>query len=333
MKAVDKGVASVEEVRKHLAKPGPHRWSGRVSFAGPPLQGWSWPLTILRGSRDGPTVTVIGGTHGAEYVGVLTVLELARDLKPEGVRGTLCLLPVLDLPSFWAKVPFVCPLDGKDPAACFPGRSDGTFTEVMCQAIWDLLLEPSQAILDLHGGDICESLLPFTIMQLTGDEDLDRRTERAARAFELPYLVVRPIETSRTLSRHLAVAGARGKVAIVAEVGGAGDARPGDVQLMREGVLRSLGCLGTLTERPYRPDVSRACRVARVLAEREGVITYDVELGATVTAGQLLGRISDLAGEYTDELRAPVAGVVLFMNRVPAATKGTIMFGVEYGLS
>lgn len=324
---------NVEKVTELLARGTAIKWSGRVTFLAKPLEHWSWPLTAIRGATDGPTVTVIGATHGGEYVGVLTVLRLARALTPDQVRGTLFLLPVLDLPSFWGKVPFVCPIDGKDPAACFPGDPHGSFTEVMCHHMWKSLLEPSDGILDLHGGDICEDLIPFTIMQLTGNTELDARTELAARAYGFPYLVIRPLEAPIGAARRLlSVAGGSGKVALVAELGDAGKADPADVQTMYEGTLNSLGCLGSIEQRPFEASVSKACQVARVTAPRDGCFVRYVGVGSHVQAGQLLGRIADLAGEFEDELYAPTGGVLLFGNRVPAASKGAIMFGIGHDI-
>lgn len=321
------GFATVAEL---LSRRGPLKWSGRVTFPARELAGWEWPLTVFRGPKDGPSATVIGGTHGAEYVGMLAVRRLAAALKPEAVKGTLYLLPVLDLPSFWGKTPFVCPVDGKDPAVCFPGNPKGTFTEVMDYHIWRSFFEPSEAILDLHGGDICEDLIPFTIMQTSGDPQLDARTEMACRAFELPFLVVRPLQPPTGIRKHLAVGAERGKVALVAEIGGAGNASPNEVTQMHDGLVRSLGYLGVLKELPFNKDATKNCRVTSVTASRDGVFTPFVRVGSEVEEGQRLGRLDDLAGAWSEDLVAPSGGTVLFMNRVPAAPKGTTMFGIGF---
>ncbi len=314
------------EVSELASGPGPLQWIGRVTFPSSRLEGWAWPLTVFRGAEAGPTVTVIGGTHGGEYVGMLATRKLAATIRPEDVRGTLYLLHVLNLPSFRGKTPFICPIDGKDPAVCFPGDPDGSFTEVMCHHVWQSFFKPSEAIFDLHGGDICEDVVPFTIMQITGNAELEARTEMVARAFELPLLLVWPLPPA--VRKHLAVAGERGKVGVVVEIGGAGNATTAEVDLMCGSLLRSLGHLGVLPERPFRPEVTRKCRSAPIVAPREGFFTPCVRVGSVVEQGQLLGRVVDINGEWEDEIRAPVGGTVLITNRVPAAPKGGGLFGI-----
>jgi len=57
------------------------------------------PATIIRGKDPGKTVLVTAGLHAGEYVGIQTLIELSKRLKPEKVKGTGTLRQLADLVS------------------------------------------------------------------------------------------------------------------------------------------------------------------------------------------------------------------------------------------
>src|SRR5688500_11381790 len=85
------------------------------------LDGWAWPYVPLAGQQDGPLTTIIAGIHGSEYVSIHAAVRLARELDPGQMRGRVLIVPIVNLPSFWQRVPFVCPIDGVNPNRIFPG--------------------------------------------------------------------------------------------------------------------------------------------------------------------------------------------------------------------
>ena len=47
------------------------------------------------------------------------------------------------MPAFLPRTPFVCPIDGKNPNRFFPGDPEGTFSEVLDDAIFRTVITPS----------------------------------------------------------------------------------------------------------------------------------------------------------------------------------------------
>lgn len=127
------------------------------------LAGIRVPLAEAVGGCDGPTVTVLAGVHGCEYASMAAVREFLRGLEPGSISGRLVAVPVLNIPAFRARTPFVVPEDGKNLNRCFPGDPAGTLAERLASATFRQLIEPSDFLLDLHAGDIVEALAPFTI--------------------------------------------------------------------------------------------------------------------------------------------------------------------------
>src|SRR4051794_25590192 len=105
------------------------RAEGTLESSIPLLSGWSWPYVAMTGAKDGPMATILAGVHGCEYVSIHAAMRLARELDPAEVIGQILVVPIMNLPSFWERTGFVCPLDGKNPNRFFPGSAVGTFTD------------------------------------------------------------------------------------------------------------------------------------------------------------------------------------------------------------
>ena len=149
---------------------------GNLRFSHPDLMEWSWPYTVVRGAEDGPHVALISGVHPAEYPAIESNIRFTRTLDPSRLRGTVVSLPLIDVPAFLPRSPFVCPIDGKNPNRFFPGNPNGTFTEVMDDAIFRAVIDPADVLIDLHGGDMVEALVPFSIYSVSGNDDVDARS-------------------------------------------------------------------------------------------------------------------------------------------------------------
>lgn len=54
--------------------------------------GQKLPLTLICGAKEGPTMMISAGVHGAEYIGVQALSELSRELDPKDTAGE-CDLP------------------------------------------------------------------------------------------------------------------------------------------------------------------------------------------------------------------------------------------------
>src|SRR5207302_5942575 len=85
------------------------------------LAGYEVPVIELTGAADGPRLTVLAGVHGCEYASMAGVRRWARSLEERDLRGRVVAVPVLNLPAFRARTPFLVPDDGKNLNRCFPG--------------------------------------------------------------------------------------------------------------------------------------------------------------------------------------------------------------------
>jgi uncharacterized protein len=283
------------------------------------------PVVVVNGARPGPVLAIVSGAHGTEYASIIAVERLIGALDPAQVSGTVILVPLVNRASFEQKVVHVNPVDGKNMNRFYPGRLDGSQTERASYLITKEVVDRCDHLIDLHGGDLDESLRPYSYWTKTGRDEQDRVSKEMVLAFGLDHVIVstdRP--TDAAASRYLEnTAATRGKPSITAEAGHAGTVETEDV----EALVR--GCLGVMRYLKMLPGPVEAVAsplwidtVASVTSEEAGIFYPLVKRGSYVAAGTPVGYVTDLFGKKVYEAKSPAAGVVLYICSVPSMTKG-----------
>ena len=296
-----------------------------------PIADLELPCVEVRGDRDGPRLCLIAGIHGCEYSSIAAVRRFVRGLDPARLAGSVAAVPIVNLPSFWARSPFVTPADGKNLNRCFPGRPEGTYSEVLAHEVFERLIAPSDYLADLHGGDMVEELEPFSLYDASPVEDTAREM---AIAFGLPYVVRLERAGAPVSGTTSAAAAAAGIPAVIAEAGGRGLVEEAVVELFVRGLENVLRRVGMLEGDPEPPPAGMRS-VARFVWLRSGAAGWwePVEgAGAAVEAGALLGTVSDLYGDTIEEVRAPESGVLLFVTTSPAVDTEGLLLGLGAGI-
>jgi hypothetical protein len=285
----------------------------------------SIPVVVVHGAKAGPVLAIVAGLHGTEYASIVAVERLIDRLDPADLSGTAILVPLVNVPSFEQKVPHLNPVDGKNMNRMFPGRPDGTQTDRASYLITQQVVDQCDHLIDLHGGDLDESLRPYTYWTKTGQEPQDSVSKAMVLAFGLDTIIIsadRP--TDRGASRYLEnTASVRGKPSFTAEAGHAGTVEPEDVDALVNGSLSVMRYLKMLPGAPS-PVESPVWieRLADVTSEATGLFTPLVTRGAYVQQGMRLGYVTDYVGRRLFDARAPESGVVLYIRAVPSMTRG-----------
>jgi predicted deacylase len=293
------------------------------------LAGIAHPAFEARGSADGPHVALIGGVHGCEYSSIAAVTRVMNELETNELRGSITAVPVVSMQSFERRSPFVVPEDGKNLNRSFPGSYEGSYTEVLARSIFDELIAPADALIDLHGGDLVEALEPFTIYRASPVEDQARAL---AVAFGLPY-VVREDPGTELGGMTTAAAAEAGIPAIIAEAGGAGRLEEAAVTILVEGVRNALRHLELLPEPPARTQIRAVGRFDWLRSRNAGWWEATVAAGDEVRESAVLGRVRNLFGDVLEEIRAPQDGVVLFLTTSAAVGQDGLLLGLGCDLT
>jgi uncharacterized protein len=291
------------------------------------LAGFDVPVIELTGS-GGPRLTVLAGVHGCEYAPMAAVRHWTRALAGRELRGSVRAVPVLNLPAFRARSPFVVPDDGKNLNRCFPGDPSGTVADRLAHAAFTQLIEGSDALVDAHAGDMVEALEPFALYDAGASED---RASELAAAYGLGYVIRQEPGPGRAVGGTTSTAAAAvGIPAIIAEAGGCGLVEPAAVAAHVRGLDRVLALLG-MTSDPV-PDGEAPVHLGRFLwlrAAGEGWWEPAVRPGEQVAAGQVLGTVSSLDGaQVLQSVTAPAPGVPMFITSSPAVAADGLLLGL-----
>jgi predicted deacylase len=281
-------------------------------------------LWLINGDDPGPTLVVTGGVHAAEYASIAAALHLGRSLTPKGLRGQVIVVPVVNLPGFAARSIYVCPLDGKNPNRVFPGDAAGTCSEQLADWIFRNIISQANFYVDLHGGDLIEALLPFTIFFRTGNEQVDAASLDMAQTFGIPYLVA-----SVSPGSTIAAASKAGIPAILTESGGQGVWTPEHVADHTNGLERLMRHLKMISgPAPEPTGFTLLEQFLWLRSEHEGFWYPQVSVGDTVQAGQELGHITDWEGNILQKGLSPGGGTVLFIVSSLAIHENDPLFAV-----
>ena len=298
-------------IRDVIAESG-GRGQGFVTIgetASGPMQ---FPLVIINGSEDGPTLCLTSGVHATEYAPIDAVMRVVQSLDPSALRGAVIAVPVVNMRMFDSRTGFVSPLDGLNLNKVAPGRPDGSASEILAGVLLDEVISRAAYHIDLHAGDLGEMLLPFAGYALTGERELDSQGEALARLYS-PKLIslAGPDGKIPPFPDGICYAATRrGVVSIFAESGGNGTLEESDVRVHVEGVMNVMRHLRMIDGTPATPGARLFARDRKVVrATRAGLLRLRVKIGDELVAGQEVAEVCNVFGEVVETVRSSGAGI------------------------
>jgi predicted deacylase len=180
-------------------------------------------------------------------------------------------------------------------------------------------------VVDIHCGDGNESLRPYVYWITTGPADVAEAGRRLALASGFDHIVIdrgRPTDAAKSV--YLSnTAILRGKPALTVESGFLANTDEESIARIERAVAGWLRELGMRAEGPS--PVTAPVWIDRsevITSAATGIFYPAVERGHTVAQGTLVGRITDFHGNLLQEIKAPFAGIVLYVLGTPPITKG-----------
>ena len=287
------------------------------------LAGWAnlmVPVTMLA-KGSGPTALVLAGNHGDEYPGQVAILRLCRELILDQVLGRVILIPCLTIPGSKAMTR-LSPLDGKNFNRTFPGKADGTVSEMLAHYLTTVLFPLADIVIDIHTGGRSLDFVPCAHMHLVPDLAQRRKMIEGTEAWnsDLAFLYtdiagtgLLPVEAER-----------QGKIVITTEMGGGEVVHPSVHRLTQSGLRNVLVHFGVIVgekvQRSKPPRWVQALdREDYRFAPESGIYESLVDLGSDVDKGQKVGAIHFLERPDRDPVYvyAPTGGV-LIGSRAPS---------------
>ena len=269
------------------------------------------PLTVVK-NDVGPTVILTGANHGDEYEGPIALWWLSNELKSKDIRGRVIIVPAMNYPAFKAGKR-TSSIDGGNMNRAFPGRPDGTITEIIADYFNRVLLPMADYVVDLHSGGKTLDFVPFACAHVLEDKHQQARCIAAMEAFNAPYsLMLLELDSAKMYDT---AAEKMGKVFIGTELGGGGSASATTVAIAKRGILNLLKHAGILSGEPERgPSISLVTPDHRsfVTSEHSGLLEMCVDLGSDVKNGEVIALVHDIerTGTQPVEYKATIDGVL-----------------------
>lgn len=270
------------------------------------------PVRVLRGEREGPCVFVTGAVHGDELNGVGVVRGLLRADELALERGSLILVPVVNVLGFERRSRYLP--DRRDLNRSFPGLRSGSGASRLANRIFTTIVDRSDFGIDLHTGAAHRTNFP----NVRGDLR-NPGVRRLALAFGTEVIV-----NSRGPTGSLRQAATKaGCPTIVLEGGEVGKAEPGVVAVGIRGIHNVLVELGMTTGEIERPAFQVRVNETRWMrSDYGGLLEYHIAPGEAIEKGQQVATCTDLLGREVGQVLSKDSGIVIGLTTSPVVTPG-----------
>ena len=283
------------------------------------------PVTIINGVKEGKTVLFTAGIHGAEYPCIKTAIELSKEINPFNVSGTIIIIHPVNTQGFIGRNAAIMPEDNKNINRVFPGNENGTISDKIAHVLTTKFQKISDFYVDMHGGDLHESLYSYVYYPGIGEDDVIRKSKAIAEKVKVDYMV-----KSSAITGAYNSAAILGTPSILIERGGCGVCKKEDVEAYKKdiyNILKSLHVLDNIEEEIKTPLEIK--EVKYIDSEYDGCLEMHVKSGEKIKKGQKLYEITDFFGNVLTEYNSEYDGVVLYNTVSYAISKNSSI--IAYG--
>lgn len=284
------------------------------------------PIAMLK-NGDGPTLLLTGGTHGDEYEGPVALMKLLQRLPQASINGRIIVVPGLNFPAFLAGKR-TSPIDQANMNRVFPGKHNGSITEIIAHYVDTELIARADVIFDIHAGGESFNHLPMLLIYPPRAQHARSEYLRLVQSFAAPHsMIMDMLGEDRT---YAASAARQEKVFLCGEFGGFGTCNPEGLAIVEEGLSRLLNALG-IARKATAPSPRFDTQYLQVKGQSHyvfsplsGVFEPTVKLGDNVEKGQLAGRIFNPHAPWDEpfELKFDGAGIVVCLRSFAGVEPG-----------
>jgi len=251
---------------------------------------------------------IVAGTHATEYPPIDAAIRLYAETDPMKLKGTLLIIPVLNVAAFWTTTPYLNPQDSLDISNLYmsEGRS---ISYLIAHAVRDFFWPKVEYLIELHGGDLMEDVVAHSAFERTGEKKVDEGSEMLAKAYGTEFIFERKGRDVRP---------SIGKPRIIAEAGREGKLEEEFTNVHLTGLTNIMRKLRMIDGEPKlaRKQVLVHGRY-ELFAHNAGLFYSKVKPGDTVSKGESISLIKNLEGQTVEDVRAANDGVVQLVMTNP----------------
>lgn len=276
------------------------------------------PVSIFHGELAGPVVFVTAAIHGDELNGIEIVRRLIYEVDWAGLRGTLLLIPVVNLFAFLQHSRDLP--DGRDLNRMFPGSPTGSSAMRVAHRIYSNIIKRCHYGIDLHTAGRGRTNYPHIRADMS-----DARIARLARAFGAELIM-----DGITIPDSLRGTASREGIPTITFEGG--EHLKFQRPIIDEGVagvrnvLITLGMIPGVVCRTRAPFIFR--RTKWIRADRGGLVELTVEPGQFLRTGEPMAFMHTPFGREVDSVVAPFDCIVIGATTIPTLYPGDPIFNL-----
>lgn len=286
--------------------------------------GYDLPAWLICGQQPGKTLLLTAQIHAMEYNGTPALLEIAKRINPQKLRGNAIILPCVNLRGAMEHHPRTMPEDGFNLNADFPGRADCPVGNALAAWFIREVFPKVDFICDLHGGSVDEVLSPCLFYPRRSKD-----AKAAAMSLNVPSVIAS--DAARGLYSYAwANFGIPG---MILERGWGCDCRREWIDGHAENVRLLMQHLDMYDWDCQKPELTRRSFTKSLYREAEeaGLWFPAVREGEFVEKGQLLGSVEDFFGNELRRYFACADGFVYYYTAGLSVAPGSSLaaYGIE----
>ncbi len=275
-------------------------WSPGIQIAG---LSQPTPVLVVNGANAGPTLCLTGAIHGDELNGIEIIRRTMYDLDPEKLSGRVVGVPIVNLPGFQQGSRYLP--DRRDLNRHFPGSPDGSLADRIAYSLFENIIRRCNLLVDIHTGSLKRTNLP----QLRADMN---NPDVATLTQGFDRMAVVHSSGSAGMLRNAAVEA--GITTVTMEAGESHRIQEHQIEagvnsltslMERQGMISRMFVWSDPEPVYYDSDWIRA--------QHGGILFSDVELGARVSEGEILGYVADPITNAQYPIRSSSNGRVIGM--------------------
>ncbi|UHQ56386.1 MULTISPECIES: succinylglutamate desuccinylase/aspartoacylase family protein [Microbulbifer] len=260
-------------------------------------------VLVVNGAQPGPTLCLTAAVHGDELNGIETVRRVLYNLEPASLSGAVIGVPIVNLQGFHRGSRYLT--DRRDLNRHFPGHPHGSSASRIAHSFFNEVIVNCDAVVDLHTGSFYRTNLP----QLRGDLR-NPKVVKMTRGFG-STVVLHSDGAEGTLRRAAVEAGIP---TVTLEAGAPMVLDETSVSHSVKGIRTLLNQLGMVSKfRLWGDPEPVYYNSTWQRATTGGIIFSEVELGETVSKGDLLGTVTNPITNVRKEIRSEHNGRILGM--------------------
>ena len=275
------------------------------------------PLLVAAGKEPGPVLAVSGAVHGDEYEGPRAIQRFWKRVDPGSFKGVLIGVPVVNGPAYQAGKR-KNPVDGVDMNRIFPGKENGTVSDMIAHCFFSQVVAKADCYVDLHAGGTNFAMTPTVVYLDTGSDEFRARELALAKAAGPATLW-----KGKGLWPAAHVAAVReGIPAILCEIGEEGRCSPSSVELGETVIANVMKHLGMMDGDLKSPPRWRIITGTYMLSRVGGCFYPAAGLLDKVEKGRVVGEIKDSWGRTIETVKAPYDGLIISTRTLPSLGPG-----------